>query len=102
MTGSVGARAVASYSGLRFIELAAGQVTKATALRLLAADLGIDRRRVASFGDNHNDLPMLDWAGRSFAMANATDDAKAAADEVIGGNDDDGLAAKVRQLLDGR
>lgn len=97
----VGPRAVPSYSGLAFVELAAGLVTKATALDLLARDLSIEPSQVAAFGDNHNDLPMLQWAGRSFAMGNATDDAKATADEVIGRNDDDGLAAKIEELLDG-
>lgn len=98
----VGKRAAPSYSGLNFIELAAGLVTKATALDLLARDLGIDASQVVSFGDNHNDLAMLRWAGRGYAMGNATADAKAAADEVIGLNDDDGLAAKIEELLDGR
>lgn len=95
----VGKRAAPSYSGLNFVELAAGLVTKATALDLLARDLGIDPSQVVSFGDNHNDLAMLRWAGRGYAMANATADAKAAADEVIGHNDADGLAAKIEELL---
>lgn len=99
---AVGDDAVASYSGLPFIELAAGQVTKATALQLLADDLGVDHSRVATFGDNHNDLPMLQWSGRSYAMGNATDDAKEAADEVIGTNDEDGLAVKIEELLAAR
>ncbi len=99
VSDAVGDRAVPSYSGLPFVELAAGQVTKATALALLADDLGIDREEVASFGDNHNDLPMLTWAGRSYAMANATPDAKEVADEVIPANDEDGLAAKIEDLL---
>ncbi|MGH1493835.1 MAG: Cof-type HAD-IIB family hydrolase [Acidimicrobiales bacterium] len=96
---AVGTDAFPSYSGLSFVELAAGVVTKATALQLLADDLGVEASEVACFGDNHNDLPMLDWAGHSFAMANATDDAKAAADEVIGLNDEDGLATKIEELL---
>lgn len=97
--GAAGDDAVASYSGLPFIELAASEVTKATALQLLADDLGLDRGEVACFGDNHNDLPMLQWAGRSYAMGNATDDAKQAADEIIGANDDDGLADKIDELV---
>lgn len=96
----VGKRAAPSYSGLDFIELAAGVVTKATALELLARDLSIDPSQVVSFGDNHNDLAMLRWAGRGYAMANATADAKAAANEVIGHNDADGLAIKIEELLD--
>lgn len=99
VTAAAGTEAVASYSGLPFIELAAGEVTKATALQLLTEDLGIEPGEVAGFGDNHNDLPMLQWAGRSYAMANATEDAKAAADEVIGANDEDGLADKIDDLL---
>lgn len=94
-----GTDAFPSYSGLDFIELAAGVVTKATALELLAEDLGLSPAEVACFGDNHNDLPMLQWAGHSFAMANATDDAKEAAGEVIGLNDEDGLAMKIDQIL---
>lgn len=101
VTAAAGSRATASYSGLEFVELAAGLVTKATALELLADDLGIDRSEVACFGDNHNDRAMLSWAGRGFAMGNATDDAKEAADEVIPTNDDDGLAVKIEELLAG-
>ena len=97
---AVGERAAASYSGLDFVELAAGLVTKATALELLAADLGIERTEVAAFGDNHNDLAMLRWAGRGYAMGNASDDAKLTADEVIGTNDDDGLARKIEELVE--
>ncbi len=101
VSAAVGKRAAPSYSGLAFVELAAGLVTKATALELLARDLGVEPSQVAAFGDNHNDLAMLRWAGRGYAMGNATDDAKAAADEVIGRNDDDGLAIAIERLVDG-
>ncbi|MEZ5343790.1 MAG: HAD hydrolase family protein [Acidimicrobiales bacterium] len=70
VVGVAGHEAVVSYSGLlpkkAFVEVAASLVTKATALEALCADLGIDRSEVASFGDNHNDLPMLSWAGRGY------------------------------------
>lgn len=102
VTGIVGDNAVVSYSGLPFVELAAGQVTKATALELLVSDLGLTASEVACFGDNHNDVPMLHWAGQSFAMANGTDDAKAASKEVIGSNDDDAVADKIAELLSGQ
>lgn len=90
---------VVSYSGLGFVEVAASQVTKALALEGLAADLGFTKDEVAAFGDNHNDIPMLEWAGHSFAMANATDDAKEAAQHVIGHTDDDALATVVDQII---
>lgn len=99
VTRVAGSRAVPCYSGLAFIELAASLVTKATALELLARDFGVSVAEVAAFGDNHNDIPMLEWAGRSYAMANATQDAKEAADEVIGFNDDDAVADQIDALV---
>ncbi|MGI9613674.1 MAG: Cof-type HAD-IIB family hydrolase [Acidimicrobiales bacterium] len=96
---AVGDDGAASYSGLRFVELAAGEVTKATGLSLLAADFGIAADEVAAFGDNHNDVAMLTWAGRSFAMDHATDDAKTAAGQTIGSNADDAVADKIDQFV---
>lgn len=95
----VGEDGVVSYSGLPFVEVAADLVTKAMAVSELAAQLGVDRQEVASFGDNHNDVSMLEWAGRGYAMGNATDDARQAADYVIGTNAEDGLARQVRALI---
>ena len=96
---AIGKDGVASYSGMAFIEVAADLVTKAMAVSELADDLGLDRLEVASFGDNHNDVSMLQWAGRGYAMGNATADAIEAADFVIGTNTEDALAAQVRLLI---
>ncbi len=96
----IGDAGVASYSGLGFVEVAAALVTKAVALDALACDLGFTAAEVAVFGDNHNDVPMLEWAGFSFAMENGTDDAKEAADRVIGHTDDDGLARMIDEIVD--
>ena len=96
---TVGSLAVASYSGMNFVELSASLVTKAHALGALVSDIGLDQTNVAAFGDNHNDIPMLEWAGQSYAMGNASDDAKEAATTVIGNNDDDGLADQVDKIV---
>ncbi len=40
-----------------------------------------------------NDLPMLAWAGTSYAVANAHPSVLAAADHVAPANDDDGVAS---------
>jgi Cof subfamily protein (haloacid dehalogenase superfamily) len=95
----VGDEAVTTYSGLSFVEVGARLVTKASALRELANDLGIDRSQVVAFGDYFNDLEMLRWAGRSYAMGHASEDVLAAADEVIGFNDEDAVAAVVEQIV---
>jgi hydroxymethylpyrimidine pyrophosphatase-like HAD family hydrolase len=46
-----------------------------------------------------NDVPMLRWAGRAYAVRNAHPAAKAAADAVIGSNDEDAVAQLIESLL---
>ena len=74
------------------LEVTAKGVTKRRALEWVARDMGIDASQVAAFGDEHNDKEMLAWAGRSVAMANASDETKACAGQVTLSNDEDGVA----------
>ena len=67
-------------------------MTKASTLALLCERLGVAPVDVIAFGDMPNDLPMLEWAGRSWAMANAHPTVVEAADHVAPSNDDDGVA----------
>ncbi|MFN2517544.1 MAG: HAD family hydrolase, partial [Jatrophihabitantaceae bacterium] len=67
-TKTVGERATLTHSSLDgLLEISATGVTKATGLAALAADRGIDAIGAVAFGDMPNDLPMLAWAGRSYA-----------------------------------
>jgi Cof subfamily protein (haloacid dehalogenase superfamily) len=95
-----GDEAVATISGERLVELSAAGVTKAFALANLCAELGIGAGEVVAFGDMPNDVPMLEWAGRGVAVANAHPDALAAADEVTASNDEDGVALVLERLLE--
>ncbi|MDQ6875962.1 MAG: Cof-type HAD-IIB family hydrolase [Actinomycetota bacterium] len=89
----VGERATLTHSSFDgLLEISAAGVTKATGLAALAADRGLTADQVVAFGDMPNDLPMLAWAGQSFAVANAHPDVLAATDEVIETNDEDGVA----------
>ncbi len=90
---------VPSYSGLPFVELAPERVTKATALELLARDLGLSADDVGAVGDNHNDVAMLEWAGTGYAMGNADPVIRASADVVLPSNDDDGVAVLIEEML---
>ncbi|GAA2748403.1 HAD family hydrolase [Amnibacterium kyonggiense] len=85
-------------SGL--VELSADGVTKASTLALLAARLDVDPVDVVAFGDMPNDAPMLAWAGRSYAVADAHPAAIAAAAGRAPGNDDDGVARVLADLFD--
>jgi hypothetical protein len=74
------------------LEISARGVSKASALATLADEHGISAAEAVAFGDMPNDLPMLAWAGRGIAVANAHPDVLAVADEVTASNDDDGVA----------
>lgn len=86
-------------SGRALIEMSAHGVTKATALGTLAEEMGIKATEVVAFGDMPNDLPMLTWAGTSYAVANAHRDVLAAVDHVTAANNDDGVAVVLETLF---
>ncbi|GAA1715708.1 HAD family hydrolase [Isoptericola hypogeus] len=93
-------RAELHFSGAAGLaELLAPGVTKDVALARWCDRLGIDARDVWSFGDMPNDLPMLRWAGRGHAVANAHPEVLACADAVVASNDDDGVATALEEAL---
>ncbi|GGS79364.1 hydrolase [Nonomuraea spiralis] len=85
-----------SHGGL--VEMSAQGVTKATALATLAGRHEVRPAEVIAFGDMPNDLPMLSWAGTSYAVANAHPDVLAAVDHVTASNDEDGVAQVLERL----
>ncbi|MGI4896748.1 MAG: HAD family hydrolase, partial [Janthinobacterium lividum] len=74
-------------------------VSKASTLAQVAADRGIGAAGVVAFGDMPNDLEMLRWAGRSYAMADGHPEAIDAADDVAPACGDDGVAQVLERLL---
>ncbi len=74
-------------------------VSKAQALRVVAAEMQLRRNQVMAIGDNANDVGMLQWAGIAVAMENASPQALAVADHVADHHDADGAAHAVRQLI---
>lgn len=101
MVGAVVAtRGELAYSGaFGLAEINPVGVTKAVALERWSSERGIPAERVWAFGDMPNDLPMIAWAGRGIAVANAHPDVLAAADAHAPSNDDDGVAVTVEPLL---
>jgi HAD superfamily hydrolase (TIGR01484 family) len=88
---------VSGATGL--LEMSAPGVTKAVALAEWCEASGIARGDVWAVGDMPNDLPMLAWAGTSFAVANAHPDVLATAAYVCPANDDDGVAELLELAL---
>jgi Cof subfamily protein (haloacid dehalogenase superfamily) len=87
-------------SSTTLLEISAAQVTKASTLAMVCADLGIGPDEVIAFGDMPNDIPMLSWAGRSWAMADAHPSVVEVADEVAPGHEEDGVARVLAGVFD--
>jgi Cof subfamily protein (haloacid dehalogenase superfamily) len=81
------------------IECTAAEATKGAALAAWCAERGADAADVVAFGDMPNDVTMLAWAGRSFAMGGAHPDAIAAATARTGPAAEDGVAQAVEAIL---
>lgn len=71
--------------------------SKGKALKFLAGYLNIDRNQIMAFGDNVNDIEMIEYAGVSVAMGNGKDVLKSKADYIAKPNSEDGVA---RFLID--
>ena len=91
-----------TYSSGKIVEVSAAGVTKAFGLERMASERGIKAAEVVAFGDMPNDIPMLTWAGRGIAVANAHPDVLAIADEVTASNDDDGVAVVIEEIIRSR
>ncbi|WP_432477775.1 HAD family hydrolase [Nocardioides sp. GXQ0305] len=96
---AVGDLATPTWSMEGLVEISATGVTKASALAALAERLGVDDSDTVAFGDMPNDVPMLRWAGTSYAVANAHPDVLDAADRQAPANDEDGVAAVLADLF---
>lgn len=81
------------------LELSALAANKGAALSALCAKLGIAAEEVMAFGDADNDPEMLAWAGWSFAMANGTERAKAAAKYLAPANTESGVGQMVEKYI---
>jgi hydroxymethylpyrimidine pyrophosphatase-like HAD family hydrolase len=68
-------------------------ISKGAALEQLRLELDVPADATLAVGDGLNDLEMLSWAACGVAMGHAPDMVKAAAHEVTGTIEDDGLAA---------
>ncbi|CAM5550945.1 HMP-PP phosphatase [Streptomyces griseoloalbus] len=100
---AIGDRATVTRSSpSALLEISGPGVSKASTLALCCAERGISHEEVVAFGDMPNDVEMLTWAGRSYAMGNAHPDVLAAASGRTVANNDDGVAVVIEQLLDGR
>jgi Cof subfamily protein (haloacid dehalogenase superfamily) len=82
-----------------YVEVGGLEGTKSKALGFLCGRWGIEQERVLAFGDADNDIDMLRFAGHGVAVGGMTGEVREAADEVVPGVDEDGVARYVENLL---
>ncbi|MGG5358466.1 Cof-type HAD-IIB family hydrolase [Enterococcus sp. DIV0240a] len=90
---------VPTGSGHGSVDLIVPNCHKASGLERLVQRWGITPEQCVSFGDGGNDLEMLAYCGRGYAMENAPDNVKEAADYVCPSNDEDGVLVTLDQLF---
>ncbi|MCX5398216.1 Cof-type HAD-IIB family hydrolase [Streptomyces sp. NBC_00102] len=81
------------------LEAGGAGVSKARTLAEYCAERGVGPEEVVAFGDMPNDVEMLNWAGTSYAMANAHPAAVSAASGRTLTNEEDGVAVVLERLL---
>ncbi|WP_283679449.1 Cof-type HAD-IIB family hydrolase [Lentilactobacillus sp. Marseille-Q4993] len=79
------------------LEFLAAGMDKKVGLSHLLDHFGWDFSNLMAFGDAENDHGMIEAAGVGVAMANASDEIKAVANETTLSNDEDGVAAFVEK-----
>ena len=80
------------------IEMSPKSVSKLSAIQLLLRP-GQSLNEVIAFGDNYNDMEMIQSVGYGVAMGNARKEVKAIAQDIALKNTEDGLAHWIQQNL---
>jgi hypothetical protein len=87
-----------NYRG-HILEFLAPGCGKWSALRDVAAGMGVDPAEIAAIGDDTNDVEMIREAGLGVAMGNAVPEARQAADWVVRSNAEGGAVEAIRRIL---
>lgn len=89
------------YSQSGYLEIVNADASKGKALAFIMQKLGLSREQVIAMGDSEIDIPMLQAAGLSVAVANARKEVLRVADHVAPSNEENGVAAVIHQFIFG-
>ncbi len=81
------------------VDVAQSGNSKGNRLARWVESQGLDMSQVVAFGDNYNDLSMLERAGLGIAMGNADEAIQARADKVTGTNQQESIAEAIYRWL---
>lgn len=84
-----------------YIEINSKEDSKASALRfLLKQKYSFGMEKVIAFGDNYNDMELLEQVGKGVAVGNARAEVIAVADLVTDSNVEDGVAKAIELIME--
>lgn len=92
-------RVKACMAGDEWVDFMEASVDKGNALKTLMEHFGIAREETMAFGDNNNDIGMMQAAGRSFAVDTAVEEVKKAATGICPGYQQKGVYQTIRQIV---
>jgi Cof subfamily protein (haloacid dehalogenase superfamily) len=84
---------------LTILDALSPTASKAIGLKSLAESLGIAPAEIMAVGDNHNDLPMLRYAGTGVVMGNAEEELRNAGFALTASNEEDGVAEAIERFI---
>ena len=99
MHNALDAGATVARSQNYYLDMTHPDANKGTALLELAQLLGVPLEHIAVIGDGRNDVAMFERSGFAIAMGNASDSVKGAADAVTTGNNENGVAHAIRDII---
>lgn len=99
LSDQLGNRATLVQALPDMLEVLPTGASKGAGLKRLLQDADVPFERILAIGDGENDVEMLTWAGIGVAVGNAVPAAKAAADYVVGSNDEDGVAEAIERFV---
>ncbi|MBV8082632.1 MAG: Cof-type HAD-IIB family hydrolase [Candidatus Eremiobacteraeota bacterium] len=102
LADALGDAALVFKSQRNFLEVTDPAATKGHGLEWLAKSMGLGLDDLAAIGDSDNDVSMFEAAGHSFAVANSTPAARAAAQRVVAAQDKCGVAEALQLLANGQ
>lgn len=87
------------FTGAFYFEFTAKGIDKAKALDTVLTKMGYNKDEIIAFGDGHNDISMIEYAGLGVAMENAVQELKDASNYITLSNDDDGIAHALNKFV---
>ncbi len=94
-----GDRVSAARSQPYYLDVTHPEANKGAVLRYFSREYEIPLERIATLGDQPNDMLMFDGAGLSIAMGNAGEEVRAAATHVTASNEEEGFAIAIERYV---